>query len=69
MKACEFTISSGTIRGMTNGQQGQIVLALHGFLENAASMACLAASMSQYQYIAIDLPGHGLSDHRPTGAH
>ena len=46
MKACEFTISSGTIRGMTNGQQGQIVLALHGFLDNAASMVCLAPAMS-----------------------
>jgi pimeloyl-ACP methyl ester carboxylesterase len=45
------------------------VLALHGFLDNAASMACLAPAMSQFQYIAIDLPGHGLSDHRAPGAH
>jgi len=69
MQACEFSISSGTIRGITNCQQGQVVLALHGFLDNAASMACLAPAMSQYQYIAIDLPGHGLSDHRPPCAH
>ena len=69
MHACEFSISSGTIRGITNGQQGRLVLALHGFLDNAASMACLAPAMSQFQYIAIDLPGHGLSDHRAPGAH
>ena len=69
MHACEFSISSGTIRGITNGLQGRLVLALHGFLDNAASMACLAPAMSQFQYIAIDLPGHGLSDHRAPGAH
>ena len=69
MHACEFSIWSGTIRGITNGQQGRLVLALHGFLDNAASMACLAPAMSQFQYIAIDLPGHGLSDHRAPGAH
>tara|TARA_B100002003_G_scaffold192832_1_gene182211 strand:+ start:4204 stop:4977 length:774 start_codon:yes stop_codon:yes gene_type:complete len=45
------------------------VLALHGFLDNAASMACLAPAMSQFQYIAIDLPGHGMSNHRAPGAH
>ena len=69
MHACEFSISSGTIRGITNGQQGRLVLALHGFLDNAASMACLAPAMSQFQYIAIDLPGHGMSNHRAPGAH
>ena len=68
MQACEFKISSGTLRGVTNGQNGQVVLALHGFLDNAASMLCLAPHMSRYQFIAIDLPGHGLSDHRPKGA-
>lgn len=68
MQTCEFTISSGTLRGVTNGQNGQVVLALHGFLDNAASMACLASSLSHFYYIAIDLPGHGLSDHRPKGA-
>ena len=69
MQACQFTISSGIVRGITNSQSGQVILALHGFLDNAASMACLAPGLSQFNYIAIDLPGHGLSDHRPKGTH
>lgn len=45
------------------------LLALHGWLDNAASFARLAPLLStQYRVIALELPGHGHSDHYPAGA-
>ena len=69
MQECEFQLTFGTLRGLSNGQNGQVVLALHGFLDNAASMQCLADHFTDYQFVALDLAGHGFSDHRPPGAH
>ena len=43
------------------------LITLHGWLDNAGSFAFLAPLLSQYRVIAIDLPGHGWSDHRPSG--
>jgi pimeloyl-ACP methyl ester carboxylesterase len=40
-------------------------LALHGWLDNAASFSVLAAQLPLPALLAIDMPGHGLSDHRP----
>ncbi|MCW8903153.1 alpha/beta fold hydrolase [Sedimenticola sp.] len=48
---------------------GQPVIALHGWLDNAASFAPLAALLPNLDILALDLPGHGLSDHRPAGQH
>jgi pimeloyl-ACP methyl ester carboxylesterase len=46
------------------------VLALHGWLDNAASFDTLAPLLDGYRVIAPDLPGHGLSDHRgPEGSY
>jgi pimeloyl-ACP methyl ester carboxylesterase len=50
-------------------EDGHPVLALHGWLDNAASFAPLAPLLPQLRLIALDLPGHGLSDQRPAGAH
>ena len=42
---------------------GLPVIALHGWLDNAASFAPLAARLEGVRLIALDLAGHGLSDH------
>lgn len=46
---------------------GQRVLALHGWLDNAASFVPLAAALPALQLVAVDLPGHGHSAHLPPG--
>lgn len=43
------------------------MLALHGWLDNAASFEPLAPYLGDFDVVAIDLPGHGHSDHLPTG--
>jgi pimeloyl-ACP methyl ester carboxylesterase len=43
------------------------LLAIHGWLDNAASFSELAPLLSDYHVIAVDMPGHGHSDHLPAG--
>lgn len=43
------------------------VLALHGWLDNAASFAPLIDALPDRHWCAPDLPGHGESGHRPPG--
>jgi len=45
------------------------VLALHGWLDNAASFDALAPLLPDIYLVALDLPGHGLSEHRPPGVY
>lgn len=44
------------------------IVALHGWLDNAGSYARLAPLLAErWQVIALELPGHGHSDHLPPG--
>ena len=45
------------------------LLAVHGWLDNAGSFARLAPLLAErHHVIALDLPGHGHSDHRSAGS-
>lgn len=52
--------------GLDGADQGLPILALHGWLDNAASFDALAAALPQHTILALDLPGHGHSDHKPA---
>jgi pimeloyl-ACP methyl ester carboxylesterase len=43
------------------------IIALHGWLDNAASFDRLAPSLPGYRITALDFAGHGYSAHRPDG--
>lgn len=66
VRECEFEVDGMTIAGrMYGGPSGTPVLAMHGWLDNCASFEPLSNHLSNIQLLAIDMPGHGLSSHRP----
>lgn len=70
--AFDVPVNGRVIRGLRwgNDQAGVPTLALHGWLDNAASFAMIAPELPQLEIWAIDMPGHGLSDHRqPPGSY
>ncbi|WP_246121019.1 alpha/beta fold hydrolase [Luteimonas granuli] len=68
MRGFELSLPMGTVRGLRAGTGGAPrVLALHGWLDNAASFVPLAPHLPGIELVAPDLPGHGASDHLPRG--
>jgi pimeloyl-ACP methyl ester carboxylesterase len=49
-------------------EDGQRVIALHGWLDNANSFARLAPRLPGLRIVALDFAGHGHSAHRAIGA-
>ena len=48
--------------------RGRPVIALHGWLDNLASFSRLAPLVDISPFLALDLAGHGFSDHRSADA-
>ncbi|WP_164084669.1 alpha/beta fold hydrolase [Alteromonas flava] len=64
-----FELPHITLAGLSNGRQGKpVLLALHGWLDNANSFVPMVSYFNDFHFIAIDWPGHGHSQHRPLGS-
>tara|TARA_R110002153_G_scaffold6556_10_gene29999 strand:- start:9838 stop:10677 length:840 start_codon:yes stop_codon:yes gene_type:complete len=69
-QSLEFPLANITLRGIGYGDPSKpMILALHGWLDNAASFQPIAEYLSDYYIVALDITGHGLSSHRSHGAH
>ena len=67
----ELEIQTSSIRLVTKcwgNPDGLPVLAFHGWLDNAATFDNLAPLLPELRILSLDLPGHGHSDHRPSGS-
>jgi pimeloyl-ACP methyl ester carboxylesterase len=70
IKKIDYELDGLTLHGLVCGNEtDDIVLCLHGWLDNAASFIPLMTQLSGKRIIAIDWPGHGLSSHRSLDCH
>ncbi len=69
MKEVVIPTAIGDLGGVLYGQADKpVILALHGWLDNAASFHLLAPLLDGYAVLALDLPGHGHSAWLGAGA-
>jgi pimeloyl-ACP methyl ester carboxylesterase len=70
MQQINFQLPHINLAGLASGDPDKpLILALHGWLDNAASFVPLAEYLQDYYLVAIDFAGHGLSQHRSLDAH
>ncbi len=63
-----FSINGLQLAALEWPGEGVPIIALHGWLDNAASFIPLSEHLTQHHLLAVDLPGHGHSDHLPASA-
>ncbi|MGY0557456.1 MULTISPECIES: alpha/beta fold hydrolase [unclassified Lysobacter] len=69
MREINLDTSLGRFAGLRSGTAGAPrVLALHGWLDNAASFVPLQPCLGGIDLVALDMPGHGASVHLPAAA-
>lgn len=70
MHEVEFKLPHLTLRGLSGGNpDGPFLLALHGWLDNCHSFLPMQPYLDDFNWVFLDFPGHGHSDHRSAGAH
>lgn len=70
MSALVFSLPAIFLAGWQQGPASAgVTLCLHGWLDNADSFLPLSAFLPELNLVAIDLPGHGKSQHRSLDAH
>jgi pimeloyl-ACP methyl ester carboxylesterase len=68
-KSLTWRVNGLQLAGLCWGDPGKKpLLALHGWLDNAASFAYLAPLLDDHYVVALDLTGHGLSARRSDDA-
>ncbi|GGZ68084.1 alpha/beta hydrolase [Lysobacter xinjiangensis] len=68
MREIHLDTPFGRLAALRFGHGGTPVIALHGWLDNAASFLPLSAHLDGLDLVALDLPGHGASAHLPASA-
>ena len=70
MQELRFDLAHLSLSALAMGSPDKpLMLALHGWLDNAASFIPLSAYLDDYYVVAVDLAGHGNSAHRAPGNH
>lgn len=69
MKEVSFDLGHISISGFSNEKVDKpLVLALHGWLDNAGSFELMMPYLDNFHVIALDFPGHGHSNDRSADA-
>ena len=59
-----------TLRGLQKGTGDELVIALHGWLDNSNSFTPMLDKVNpQHTWYCVEFAGHGLSDWRAQDAH
>lgn len=68
MREITLDTARGNVVALQSGNpDGEKILCLHGWLDNAASFIPLMPLLENYHVVALDMPGHGASQHRMAG--